>query len=94
MLVQSTGLGKTVLTSVFSDFNTKEDMDGYPLQMKVEAIEPVHWYITIHLNGGDLRQMLKLALKPAFLGRALKLLIQGPPKLARNVSAEGQKSNI
>lgn len=94
MLVQSTGLGKTVLTSIFSEFNTKEDMEGFPLQMKVEAIEPVHWYITIHLNGADLRQMLKLALKPSFLGKAIKLMIQGAPKTKQVIGVQEQKGQV
>lgn len=79
MLVQSTGLGKTVLTANFGGLEIKEENESFPLNLKIEATEPVHWYITCQLSGEDIRGALKMAMKPAILAKVLKMLFQKAP---------------
>lgn len=79
MFVHSTGLGKTVLTAQFSQIELNEESQEHGLTMKIEATEPVHWYITCDLGGDDIRNALKIALKPAVMGRVLKLLLRKSP---------------
>ncbi|KUO78777.1 MAG: hypothetical protein APF81_26345 [Desulfosporosinus sp. BRH_c37] len=80
MLVQSTGLGKTVLTSNFSSMEIDKENESFPLNMKIEATDPVHWFITIQLSGLDIRQALKMAMKPAIIAKVIKMLFQKAPK--------------
>lgn len=92
MLVQSTGLGKTVLTANFADLIVNEDNKEFGLGLKIEATEPVHWYITCHLSGADIRGALKMALKPGIMVKVIKLLLQKQP-VEIQVKSEGQKSH-
>lgn len=84
MLVQSTGLGKTVLTSNFSGMAVNNENESFPLNMKIEATDPVHWFITIQLSGQDIRQALKMAMKPAIIAKVFKMLFQKAPEGSNN----------
>jgi len=43
----------------------------------VDAVEPIHWVITITLGGEDMRRFIGLLLNPSILLKALVLLIKG-----------------
>ena len=93
MLVQSTGLGKTVLTSEFAGLQINEANKEFGLDLKIEATEPVHWYITCQLSGADIRQALKMALKPGILFKVLKMAFQKSPSAPiQAAGAESQKN--
>jgi hypothetical protein len=77
MKVRSTGLGKTELTAHVSEFSGNLE-NAQQLIMKIEATEPVHWYITAFLTGKDLRQILLMVLKkPGVIFKAIWLLLRG-----------------
>lgn len=94
MQVQSTGLGKTMLTAHMANLEANNDGLGFGLTLKIEATEPVHWYITCRLTPTDIRRTLKLVLTPSVLFRVLKMLFQGSPAEAPAAApaAEAQKS--
>ena len=93
MQVQSTGLGKTMLTAHIANLIPNEESKEFGLTLKIEATEPVHWYITCRLTGADIRRTLKLALTPSVLFRVLKMLFQGSSSAkAPDVGADAQKS--
>lgn len=88
MLVQSTGLGKTVLTSNFSSMAVDNENESFPLNLKIEATDPVHWFITIQLSGQDIRAALKMAMKPAIIAKVFKMLFQKAPEGTNNAAQE------
>ncbi|MHB1345662.1 MAG: hypothetical protein ACYCX3_15125, partial [Thermoleophilia bacterium] len=72
MRVNSTGLGKTTLTSHISALEPAEDGG---LRMKIESTKPVHWYITCDMEPADLRAAIKMVLRPSVLGRILAMAL-------------------
>lgn len=93
MLVQSTGLGKTVLTSEFAGLEINEENKEFGLKMKIEATEPVHWYITCHLSGEDIRTAIKMAMKPAIILKVLMMAFQKSPSAqVQAAQAESRKN--
>lgn len=90
MQVQSTGLGKTMLTAHMANLEPNNEGQGFGLTLKIEATEPVHWFITCRLTGADIRRTLKLALRPSVLFRVLKMLFQGTA--SAKVKAAGVES--
>jgi len=94
MQVQSTGLGKTMLTSHIANLEPNNEGQGFGLTLKIEATEPVHWYITCRLTGADIRRTLSLALRPSVLFRVLKMLFQGSSRAqVQEAGAEVQKTS-
>ena len=93
MQVQSTGLGKTMLTAQIANLEPNNEGQGFGLTLKIEATEPVHWYITCRLTGADIRRTFSLALRPSVLFRVLKMLFQGSSSAkVQAPAAEAQKS--
>jgi hypothetical protein len=77
MKVQSTGLGKMVLESNFIHFKPENERGGVKvlgMEMGIEATDPVHWTIKVHLEPKDLLEAAGLAFKPKVLGRLLHML--------------------
>ena len=72
MKVNSTGLGKTTLTSHISALETNEDGG---LLMKIEATQPVHWHITCQMQPSDIRAALKMALRPSVVLRVVRMAL-------------------
>lgn len=54
----------------------KDPDGGQSLKMKIESSEPIHWVITATLEGADLRNFMKLLLKPSILYYALSLMMK------------------
>ncbi len=76
MKVNSTGLGQTTMVAAFTQLS--KDPDGaQTLKLKIESSEPIHWVITATLEGGDLRNFIKLLLKPSILYYAVSLMLKG-----------------
>ena len=73
MKVNSTGLGQTTMVAAFTQLYKDPD-GGESLKMKIESSEPIHWVITATLGGADLRNFIKLLLKPSILYYALSLM--------------------
>jgi hypothetical protein len=73
MQVNSTGLGNTTLTAHISGLAAGEE-PGL-LVMKIESTKPVHWYITCRMEPSDIRAAIKMVLRPAALGRILKMVV-------------------
>ena len=94
MLVHSTGLGKTVLTAQLSQLELNQESQDHGLTMKIEATEPVHWYITCDLGGDDIRKALKIALKPAVMARVLRLLLRRSPSARAQANSGNQPGNV
>lgn len=92
MQVQSTGLGKTMLTAHMANLEQNNEGLGFGLTLKIEATEPVHWFITCRLTPADIRRTLKLVLNPSVISRVLKMLFQGSPAKPQAPVAEAQKS--
>ncbi len=77
MKVSSTGLGKTVLTCQFNGLEITSGDQG-ALKMSVESTHPVHWHVTIVMDGADMRQLIPMLIRrPALLWATLKLLVGG-----------------
>ncbi len=75
MKVNSTGLGQTTMVASFTQLF--KDPDGEEsLKLKIESTEPIHWVITATLGGGDLRNFIKLLLKPSILYYAISLMLK------------------
>lgn len=78
MKVNSTGLGKTTLVADFGQLTTVNDATpGF--KMTIEATQPIHWHITVVLDGSDIRGFIKMLLKPAILWHAIKVLFSRAP---------------
>ena len=75
MKVNSTGLGQTTMVAAFTQVYKDPD-GGESLKMKIESSEPIHWVITATLGGADLRNFIKLLLKPSILYYALSLMFK------------------
>jgi hypothetical protein len=75
MKVNSTGLGQTTMVAAFTQLYKDPD-GGESLKMKIESSEPIHWVITATLGGADLRNFIKLLLKPSILYYALSLMLK------------------
>lgn len=78
MKVNSTGLGKTTLVA---NFGVLEPIAGAPpaLKMTIESTQPIHWHITVALDGSDIRQFIGIVLKPKTLIHVLKMLLSRAP---------------
>lgn len=72
MRVNSTGLGKTTLTSHISELAPNEDGG---LSMKIEATQPVHWHITCQMDPSDVRAAMKMVLRPSVIVRIIKMAL-------------------
>ena len=75
MKVNSTGWGQTTMVAAFTQLYKDPD-GGESLKMKIESSEPIHWVITATLGGADLRNFIKLLLKPSILCYALSLMFK------------------
>ena len=75
MKVNSTGLGQTTMVAAFTEL-LKDPDGGESLKLKIESSEPIHWVITATLGGADLRNFIKLLLKPSVLYYALSLMLK------------------
>jgi hypothetical protein len=78
MKVNSTGLGKTTLVA---NFGVLEPTGGSTpsLKMTIESTQPIHWHITVALDGSDIRQFIGIVLKPKLLIHVLKMLLSRTP---------------
>jgi hypothetical protein len=54
----------------------KDPDGGDTLKLKIESTEPIHWVITATLEGADLRNFIKLLLKPSILYYAILLMMK------------------
>ncbi len=81
MKVNSTGLGQTTMIAAFTQL-FKDPDGGETLKLKIESSEPIHWVITATLEGADLRNFIRLLLKPSILYYAISLMLKkkGAPK--------------
>jgi hypothetical protein len=75
MKVNSTGLGQTTMVAAFTQLYKDPD-GGDSLKMKIESSEPIHWVITATLGGADLRNFIKLLLKPSIIYYAISLMMK------------------
>ena len=75
MKVNSTGLGQTTMVAAFTQVYKDPD-GGESLKMKIESSEPIHWVITATLGGADLRNFIKLLLKPSIIYYAISLMMK------------------
>jgi len=75
MKVNSTGLGQTTMIASFTQL-FKDPDGGKALKLKIESSEPIHWVITATLEGGDLRNFIKLLFKPSVLYYAISLMMK------------------
>ncbi len=89
MKVYSTGLGKTALTAGFTSLEPKGE-PGYFLTLKIESTKPVHWYITAHLDRGDIIATLKLLLRPSVIWAVIKALFRSPRPAAEAKAVEAK----
>ncbi len=63
MLVNSTGLGKTVLEAHMEDFSEVEVEDQKYIQVIIQSTNPVRWHITARMTGADIRQFVGMVFK-------------------------------
>ncbi len=79
MKVNSTGLGKTTLVA---NFGVLEPVPGAApgLKMTIESTQPIHWHITVALDGSDIRQFIGIVLKPRLLIHVFKMLLSRAPQ--------------
>ncbi len=79
MKVNSTGLGKTTLVA---NFGVLEPTAGTPptLKMTIESTQPIHWHITVVLDGTDIRNFIGIVLKPKLIIHVLKMLLSRTPQ--------------
>ncbi len=77
MKVQSTGLGKTVMTAQFKELLNTEFEGEKVMQMTMEATEPIHWTIKAYMEPKDIRRAILMGMKPSIMWRALVNLIFG-----------------
>ena len=73
MKVNSTGLGSTTLTAHISRL-LPADEPGI-LIMKIESTQPVHWHITCRMEPKDVRDAIKMVLRPGAMGQILKMAL-------------------
>jgi len=79
MKVNSTGLGQTTMIASFTQLS-KDPEGAETLKLKIESSEPIHWVITATLDGGDLRNFIRLLFKPSILYYALSLMTKKKEK--------------
>ena len=81
MKVNSTGLGKTTLVA---NFGVLEPVAGAvpTLKMTIESTQPIHWHISVALDGPDIRQFIGIVLKPKLILHVLKMLFSRVPQIA------------
>ncbi|MBI4790552.1 MAG: hypothetical protein HY782_26275 [Chloroflexi bacterium] len=79
MKVNSTGLGKTTLVA---NFGVLEPIAGATpaLKMTIQSTQPIHWHITVALDGTDIREFVGIVLKPKLLIHVLKMLFSRAPQ--------------
>jgi len=75
MKVNSTGLGQTTMVASFTQL-FKDPEGEETLKLKIESSEPIHWVITATLGGADLRNFIRLLLKPSILYHAISLMLK------------------
>lgn len=89
MLIRSTGLGRTLLTCSVTKIeattmvpetleDSKDDQEQPTrLLMVVQTTDPVSWTIRAFVEPEDLREVVRVALKPSVLLTTLKFLLFG-----------------
>ena len=77
MKVQSTGLGKTVMLAQFKELASGCFDNRRVVQMTMEAFQPLHWTIRVHLEPVDLRNIVGLGLRPRIAWKMLLALVLG-----------------
>ncbi len=75
MKVNSTGLGQTTMVASFTKIYRDPD-SGDNLKLRIESSEPIHWVITATLEGADLRNFLRLLMRPSVLYYAILLMLK------------------
>jgi len=75
MKVNSTGLGQTTMVASFTKI-FRDPEAGETLKLRIESSEPIHWVITATLEGADLRNFLRLLMKPSILYYAILLMLK------------------
>ncbi|RLA99669.1 MAG: hypothetical protein DRG83_12695 [Deltaproteobacteria bacterium] len=76
MRVNSSGLGKTTMFAKVTLVDIERESNT--MRMCIEAVEPVHWYITIRMGPTDLWHMAKALLgSPLTLIKMVYLLAKG-----------------
>lgn len=75
MKVNSTGLGQTTMVASFTEI-FRDPEGGETLKLRIESSEPIHWVITATLEGADLRNFLRLLMKPKVLYYAILLMLK------------------
>ncbi|MBI5444267.1 MAG: hypothetical protein HY900_24030 [Deltaproteobacteria bacterium] len=89
MFIRSTGLGRTLLTCHVAKIevtdivpSTLEEPKGgqkepMRLLMTIQTTDPVNWTVRGFVEPGDLRRILKAALRPSVILTGLKFLLSG-----------------
>lgn len=89
MFIRSTGLGRTLLTChvqkieitdiVPATLETPKEGEKEPMRMlmTIQTTDPVTWTVRGFVEPDDLRQIIKVALKPKVILTALKFLLFG-----------------
>jgi hypothetical protein len=80
MKVQSTGLGKMTLEAHFLHLRPENELFGekvVALEMAIEATNPVHWHIKVHVEPKDVLRMVPMMLSLKVIWRGLRLLVMG-----------------
>ena len=75
MKVNSTGLGQTTMVASFTKI-FRDPEGGETLKLRIESSEPIHWVITATLEGADLRNFIRLLLRPSILYYAILLMLK------------------
>lgn len=76
MRVNSSGLGKTTMFAKITLVDVERDSSA--LRMCIEAVDPVHWYITIRMGPTDVWHLVKsLVGSPLTLVRMLAMVVKG-----------------
>jgi hypothetical protein len=75
--VQSTGLGKTVMSAELGNLQRAEFEGETSLMVTMESSEPLHWTIKVYLHPRDVRRVVLLGLRPSIIWRGLLGLVLG-----------------
>ena len=75
MKVQSTGLGKSVMLAHIDDLAITEFEDEQVMKMTMESTEPLHWYIQVYMEPGDVRQAILKGLNPRVVWKTLLAIL-------------------
>jgi hypothetical protein len=75
MKVQSTGLGKSVMLAHIDDLSMTTFEEERVLKMTMESTEPLHWYIQVYMEPGDVRQAILKGMKPGVVWKTLLAIL-------------------